>query len=298
MTDPFATLASSFRRDLRLRNRTDSTVRAYMESVDRFAGWARARGLAAPAEITRHHVREWLETELARVSAQTAVRHYSGVRQWFRWLLTEDEIGADPTYGIPQPAVPERLTEVPTAATLRSVLKACSGREFTDRRDTALILVLADGGPRSAEVCGLEVTDVDLDDGVLIVMGKGRRPRGVPIGRKAVAALDRYLRVRSRRPDRDHPALWLGRPNTPITTSGLRQILIRRSAHAGITPHIHPHQLRHFFADAWLRSGGTESDLMRVTGWKSRQMVDRYAAALGASRARQAHRVLSPADQL
>lgn len=296
--DDFDLLAGSFRRDLRIRNRTDTTVRAYMESVARFTAWARERGIASVAEVTREHIRTWLTEELDRVSAQTVVRHYSGLRQWFKWLAAEQEIGANPTEGIPQPAVPETLVTVPTTDALRAILRACEGRGFPERRDTALIYVMADAGPRSAEVCGMRVEDVDLDDQVVIVMGKGRRPRGVPLGRKSVAALDKYMRVRARRRDAQHEALWLGRPHTALTNSGIRQILIRRSRQAGIWPALHPHALRHYFADAWLREQGTESDLMRVTGWKSRQMVDRYAAALGASRAREAHKRLSPGDRL
>lgn len=297
MGDEFSTLGGSFRRDLRIRNRTDDTIRAYMESVERFSSWCRDQGLDAPGHVTREHIRVWLTEELDRVSAQTVVRHYSGVRQWFAWLLQEEEIDANPTAGIPQPSVPEKLVEVPTTDAVKAVLKACEGKGFAERRDTALILVMADGGPRSAEVIGMRVEDVDLDDQVVIVMGKGRRPRGVPLGRRAVAALDKYLRTRARRPDAGRDELWLGLSG-PMTTSGIRQILTRRSEQAGVKPALHPHALRHFFADGWLRHAGTESDLMRITGWKSRQMVDRYAAALGASRAREAHKRLSPGDRL
>lgn len=295
MRDDFELLRDSFRRDLRLRNKADRTIGAYVESVDRFTGWARSQGLTSVTQVTREHVRRWLGDLLDTVSAQTTVRHHSGAKQWFKWLTAEEEVESNPFDGIPQPAVPEKL-EVPSVDTVRAVLKVCAGKDFEDRRDHALLMLLADGGTRAAETVGLAVEDVDLNDGVVIVLGKGRRPRGVPIGHKTVASLDRYLRVRAKHKDAGRPELWLG-PRGPLTDSGVRQILIRRSDQAGV-PRLHPHALRHFFADSWLRAGGNESDLMRVTGWKSRQMVDRYAAALGASRAREAHKRLSPGDRL
>ena len=297
MTDDFDLLRDSFRRDLRLRNKAERTIGAYVESVDRFADWARGCGLTSVTQVTRDHIRGWIEELLDTVSAQTTVRHHSGAKQWFKWLAAEEEIAPNPFDGVPQPAVPEKPTEVPSVDDVRAVLKACSGKTFEDRRDYALIMVLADGGPRAAETVGLRVDDVDLNEGVLIVMGKGRRPRGVPIGHKTVAALDRYIRARVKLANSArYDALWLG-ARGPLTDSGVRQILINRSDQAGVR-RLHPHALRHFFADSWLRAGGTESDLMRMTGWKSRQMVDRYAAALGASRAREAHKRLSPGDRL
>jgi integrase/recombinase XerC len=252
-------------------------------------------GLTSVTQVRKDHIRRWLDGLLGQVSAQTARRHYSGARQWFTWLTEQEEIDSNPFTGIPQPVVPEKMTEVPEAVDLTRLLKACDGKDFVSRRDKALIMVLADAGPRACEVIGTRLEDVDLSDQIIIVMGKGRRPRGLPLGRKCAAALDSYIRSRNRHKDGDQSQPWLG-ARGPLTTSGLRQMLIRRGEEVVIK--IHPHALRHFFADGWLRNGGIEGDLMRITGWRSRQMVDRYRAAVAASRAREAHKSLSPGDRV
>ena len=93
------------------------------------------------------------------------------------------------------PQLPEQPVDVVRAEHLTRLLKTCEGRDFTSRRDTAIILLLVDTGMRRAECVGMTLDDVDLDQRIVWVLGKGRRPRALPIGRKTAQALDRYLRV-------------------------------------------------------------------------------------------------------
>lgn len=169
---------------------------------------------------------------------------------------------------------------------------------MVDRRDLALILLYADTGARLSEIVGAEVGDLDLRGRVLKIMGKGRRERVVPFGARTARAMDRYLRIRARQPYAHSPWLWLsGKDGRGIKPNAVAQMLRRRGKEIGV-PGLHAHMLRHGFADAWLRSGGNEGDLMELAGWRSRQMLTRYAAATRAERAREAYRSRSPMDQL
>jgi len=294
-------LIPSWTRSLRARNKSPKTIRGYRETAEIFRAFLVNKGMPTALDrIGREHVEAFVEDQLARCKPTTALTRYQALRQFFLFAAEEGELGDSPMARMKPPTIGEVPVPVVSDDDLRRLLRTVEGRDrasFEHKRDAAIFRLFIETGCRLAEVANLTTGDLDLDLEVIVVTGKGSRVRSVPFGPKCATALDRYLRLRSRHPKaRSSSALLLG-PKGGLTDSGITQVLWRRCDEAGIS-RLHPHQLRHTAAHAWLAASGSEADAMRLFGWKSRQMLNRYGASNADKRARDAYRRLLPGDRL
>jgi site-specific recombinase XerD len=283
-----AGLIPSWTLSLHAGRKSPKTVRTYLDAAEQLLAFLETAGMPTDVDsIRREHVEAFIVHLIDTRSASTAATRFRALQQLFKWLEDEGEIAASPMARMRPPKLDEPLVPHLGDAEMSALVAACGGKDFDDRRDMAIVRLMLDTGMRRAECAALAVADLDFGLRVAHVVGKGRRARACPFGTKTAAALDRYLRARRSHRFATSPELWLG-VRGPMTDSGLAQVLRRRGNQAGIEK-LHPHQLRHTFAHQFLSEGGSEGDLMRLGGWRSRQMLDRYGKSGADQRAREAY---------
>ncbi len=241
----------SFGRHLRAENLSTKTFEAYVGATRQLHQYLMDQGMPLNVgSIRREHVEAFITDLLEHWKPATANNRFRGVQAFFKWALSEGEIKGSPMAQMKPPRIPENPPPVLREEELKNLLATCErGQDFESRRDTALIRMFIDTGARLSEISELRwspsndtVNDVDLDRGLLRVLGKGRRERILGIGRKTVRALDRYLRLRMGRQDAELP--WLCSEDAQRGRAGRRSPRTVCNSHCAPTPYITTDVLR------------------------------------------------------
>jgi site-specific recombinase XerD len=278
--------------DLTAQGKSPATRKTYRDAVRGYREWCADNSY--PDEISKEAVVRYLAAMLDGGGAATTTRlRHAALRQFSKWLTAEEVIPEDVLLKIPPPKLDSKVVPVLADDELKDLFAACKGKDFRDKRDEAIVRLMAECGLRAGEVVALTVADVDLNRGLVTVRrGKGGKGRVVAVGPTTAVALARWLRLRRTHRLADTPPLWLGAGGKGFGYFGLEGALKARAQRAGIEG-FHLHRLRHTAATRWLRNGGSEQGLMAIAGWTNRAMIDRYTGASAGERATEEARKLA-----
>lgn len=281
-----ADLLDSWVLAMRAERKSAETIRSYTSGVAQFLDYCRTNAL--PEAITRDALRGFDAHLLERgTKPATVTSRHLAVRRFSAWIAQEEPSYTDAVAGLKSPKLDDPATLPLTDDQLKALINACKGNDLRDRRDEAIVRLMAATAMRAGEVVALKLSDLHLKDDppfVLVERGKGGRGRVVPLPPEVARAIDRYRRLRRDHRLADTDMLWLGDRGKVFRYDGLHKTLAWRANLAGIEG-FHPHLLRHTAAHRWLAKGGSEGGLMTVAGWKSPDMLQRYTRARAADRA-------------
>lgn len=237
-----------------------------------------------------------------KLSPNTVSNRWRAISSFIGWLMKEGEFpeGYDPRVNIESPSLVDNPVEVLELDQIRALVGTCGkgkhGRSFEDFRDEAILRVFFEAGPRRGEVAHARLDWLNLAQRRLRVDGlyvKTMEGKDVPLSDRTVLALTRYLGQRAKHKHAGRPELWLATKGA-LSPGGLYQMIKTRGVAIGVN--LHPHQLRHSWANLYLDQGGRERDLKRLGGWNSDKQPRRYSRANEAKRAIAAHGELAIGD--
>lgn len=234
------------------RGASAHTLRSYRADLADCGAFLAMRGLGALGRADARALRAYLAHLHERGLARTSVaRRVAALRSFYRFLLRHGRTGTNPAVEIQTPRLPKRLPAYLPIDESEALLRTATTPTPEGARDRAVLEVLYATGVRVGELAGLDVEDVDVPQGLVRVLGKGGKERIVPVGRKALEALDTYLGHRGRSPG----PLFLNARGQRLGVRSLHRVVRARARAAGLTRSVSPHTLRHTFATHLLDAG-------------------------------------------
>lgn len=262
------------------RQLSPHTVRNYGADLRGFLAFWEEQYPGQPLELaTYRQLRPYL-AQVARGRRKTTLaRKLASLRTFFTFLQRQGRLESNPAALAPTPKLDKPLPRFLTVDEVVQLLGRPKGGDFAQVRDRAILEVFYASGLRLSELAGLTLTDVDLAQGVLKVMGKGAKERLAFLGRPARQALAAYLPLREAllaRRGMTTLALFLNRQGGPLSARGVARIVAARARQAGVPGGLNPHALRHSFATHLLEGGADLRAVQELLGHASISSTQRY----------------------
>ena len=264
-----------------VRHFSPHTITAYKKDLEQFSDWLKKNknAISEVKQIDHHMLRSFLAELFLTNNAASVARKLSSVRSFFTWCVQEDYLTSTPADLIDNPKIPQTL---PRGISITEAINLCELSEpksITDIRDRAIIELLYATGIRVAELCSLDLADLDLEYKMVKVMGKGQKQRMVPFHVQCGDALENWInksRLSFGDKINDDSALFLGIKGKRINQRVVRSLLSNKGKFLQISGNLHPHQLRHAFATHLLESGADLRAIQEMLGHASISTTQRY----------------------
>lgn len=260
------------------RGLAPNTLSSYRRDLGRYLVFCEQAGVSDVEQVTPREVSKFAgalregDAEHLPLAVSSAARAVVAVRGFHKFALTEGWTTTDPSAGVKPPAPPQRLPKALALDDVERLLEATGeGRTSRELRDRALLEVLYGTGARISEAVGLDIDDLDLEQGAVRLTGKGSKTRVVPIGRYASGALDAYL-TRARSDllgTHSTPAVFINVRGSRLSRQSAWTVLQSASERAGLEAAVSPHTLRHSFATHLLDGGADVRVVQELLGHAS-----------------------------
>ncbi|MFM8933380.1 MAG: tyrosine recombinase XerC [Gemmataceae bacterium] len=256
------------------------TVKSYREDLTQAVERLQesfGKGLKV-SQVTPRNLRTWLAwMQEQGYSRSTIGRRLSAIRSWFRYLRLREKVDSNPADGLKGPRKERKLPRFLTRTEIDTLLEADQGEKRLAPRDHALWEVAYSAGVRVSELVGLNLDDLDPDQGVAVVRGKGKRERLVLLGPMAMEAIGRWMEVRaSLAKTKEQNALFLNHRGTRLTSRSVHRLLRHQARLSGLKEDVSPHALRHTFATHLLDAGADIRSVQELLGHRSLSTTQIY----------------------
>ncbi len=261
------------------RNASPHTLRAYGNELRRFADYVGPE--IKWKDIDHVFIRGFLsQLHAANLSKVSVARALAALRSLFKWLAREGLVQQNPAKLVSTPKLPKKLPRVPTLEEINGLLNTAMPETASfPERDRAIFELLYGCGLRNSELVGIEMTDIQDANGVLLVRGKGRKQRYVPIEGAVQEALLTYREVRQqllRRAGKTTRRLFVNQRGGPLTTRSVGRIVKQIAIAKGLSPDVHPHTLRHAFGTHMLSEGADLRAIQELLGHERLSTTQKY----------------------